>query len=67
MQNLDMINDLKNELDWKMSSFFRYDYLYRDHLEIAREKFVEKFKRDPSEIELINFMNELMECFYSDC
>lgn len=48
----------------EITPLFRHANLYYDHLEIAKRKFVQKYKREPEQWELLEFYKQMMEMFY---
>ena len=44
----------------------KYEELFKDHMKIAEEKFIEKNKRPPSFYEKLEAHEKLMDYFYDD-
>jgi disulfide oxidoreductase YuzD len=42
----------------------KYIDIFNDHFRIAKEKFIEENKREPTFYELLEFYNELFDHFY---
>lgn len=47
-----------------MTLDLKYEYLFNDHMEIARQRFIEKNKREPNLGEQLSEYKKLMEYFY---
>ena len=43
---------------------FKYSDIFDDHMNIAKKKFIEKYEREPTFYELIDFYQTLFEHFY---
>ena len=43
---------------------FKYSHIFDDHMRIAKDRFIQKNERDPTQEELLCEYNRLMEYFY---